>query len=431
MVNILLVDANTVYHVGNAALLESTVEQLKTQFLEATVTVLAFDPDSIKKMFPEYRTLECLWAKPFSSYSKCGKVKTALFESAWIFMNTINYAFLKKINMFIDPQKYTFSSSKRAVLKAFEDTDVVVSISGEMLNDHNWQRLPLFLYGYWLGYAMKKIVAIYPQSIGPIENKFTKFIVRYVLRRCDLVFPRDKISLATVNKLRISENKVHLVPDVAVNQPYIPSAEARCLLNEEGVNLNRHPIVGITMSMFNKSDYQSYFPVIKNLCHFVTISLKGSVVFVSPNMPYQNEISDFSLAQNMYNELPCKDNVILLSKLYSPSELKGILGEFDLFISSRMHVSILATMECTPTITINSQPKLKGFMKMIHQEKWACNIEDFTIERSEQMVRDILENSDQVRERLACASNEVGRNALMATKFLKETYDQKYDKRVF
>ena len=75
MANILIVDANSVYHVGNSALLESTIEQLKTQFPEAAMTILAFDPDSIAKMFPEYKVLECLWAKPISSYSKMEKIK--------------------------------------------------------------------------------------------------------------------------------------------------------------------------------------------------------------------------------------------------------------------------------------------------------------------------------------------------------------------
>ena len=428
MVNILIIDANSVYHIGNSALLESTIEQLKAQFRKAQITILAFDPDSIVKMFPEYKVLECLWAKPFSDYSKVGKILWIVRECVWTLCNTLNYVLFKKLHILMNPQMYTSSSTKRAILKAFSDTDIVVSISGEMLSDHNWKRLPLFLYGYWLGHAMGKIVSIYPQSIGPIDKKFTKLIVRYVLRRCDVVFPRDKISLATVNKLNLPENKVHLVPDVAVNQPYISPTEARHLLNEERVDLSSRPVVGMPISIFKQSDDESYFPVIKKLCHFIVTNLKGMVVLVSPNMPYKQEVSDFSLAQGMYNELSCKDNVTLLSNLYSPSEFKGIVGEFDLFISTRMHASILATMKGTPTITINSQPKLKGYMKMIHQENWACDVRDFTIEKAKQMVRNILANSGQVRENLAKAKHEVGNNALMAAKFLKDIYDRKQKK---
>ena len=95
MANILIVDANSVYHIGNAALLESTIEQFKTQFPEATITILAFDPDSIAKMFPEYKVLECLWAKPIYSYSKVEKIKWAVCESIWTVINSLNYLLLK------------------------------------------------------------------------------------------------------------------------------------------------------------------------------------------------------------------------------------------------------------------------------------------------------------------------------------------------
>jgi polysaccharide pyruvyl transferase WcaK-like protein len=426
VVNILLLDANTVYHTGNAALIESTIEQLKTQFSETKITILAFDPDSIAKMFPEHKTLECLWATPVSSYSRTEKIKWAVCESMWTLVNTLNYSLLAKMRVLINPQKYTFSSSKIAALKAFSDADIIVSISGEMLSSHNWKRLPLFLYGYWLSHAMGKIVAIYPQSIGPFDKKLTKLIVRYVLRKCDVIFPRDRISLANINKLRIPESKVHLVPDVAVNQPCISSNEAKNLFNKEGVDFSKRPLVGITLSKFKESDYQSYFFAIKKLCDFIVHDIKGMVVLISPNMPYKQEVSDFSLAQGLYKNISCKNNVRLLSNLYSPSELKGMLGELDLFISTRMHASILSTMRGTPTITINTQPKLKGYMEMISQEAWSCEIEDFTIEKAKQMVREILANSEQVRESLVKAKCEVGSKALMATTVLKDIYIRKH-----
>lgn len=429
MTNILIVDANSVYHIGNAALLESTIEQLKTQFPEATITVLAFDPDSIAKMFPEYKVLECLWAKPFSSYSLIGKIKWILSEGTWAAINAINCFFSRTIKFSIKPSRYTFSPVKRAVMQAYTEADIVVSISGEMLNQLFWRRLPMFLYGYWLGHIMGKTVAIFPQSISSFENIVVRKAVRYVLNKCDLVLPRDQISLQNVKKLGIQNSKVHLVPDVAINQPYIESEKARHFLKEEGVNLDKRPLVGITISKFNEYDYQRYVPVVKELCRFIVTDIKGMVVFVSPNMPYKQEISDLSLAQGLHQELSCKDNVKLLSNLYSPSEFKGMLGELDLFISTRMHASILSTMCGTPTITINSQPKLRGYMEMIAQEERACDVNDFTIDKGKQMVGEILAQNVRVRESLAKARLEVGRESLMAAKLLKDIYDQKLDKR--
>jgi len=69
MMNILLVDAYSAQHIGNLALVDSALEQLRTQFPEAEFRILAFDPDSIEK-YSGCETLETLWAEPFSGYSR-------------------------------------------------------------------------------------------------------------------------------------------------------------------------------------------------------------------------------------------------------------------------------------------------------------------------------------------------------------------------
>jgi polysaccharide pyruvyl transferase WcaK-like protein len=425
MVKILLVDVNTVYHVGNAALLESSIEQLKTTFSGAKFTILAFDPDSIAKMCPDSKVIECLWARPFSSFSLLGKISWMIREGTWAVFNALNLFFRKTMGIGLNPSLYTFSPIKREVMNAYSDADIVISISGEMLSDHNWKRLPLFLYGYWLAYIMEKIVVIFPQSIGPLDKKPVRAMVRYVLNRCDLVVTRDRISLGIVSGLGIPESKVSLVPDVALNQPYISSDKARELLEKEGVNLDWRPLIGITISKFRESDYRKYFQVIKQLCQFLAAEIKGEVVFFSPNMPYRQERSDLSLAQDLYNELPDKENVVVISNLYTPAEFKGMLGELDMFISTRMHISILATMRGTPTITINSQPKLKGYMKMINQGEWSCDVKDFTMEKAKELVISMLENNGQIRASLAKSREEVAPSSLEASKLLKDLYERR------
>lgn len=68
-------------------------------------------------------------------------------------------------------------------------------------------------------------------------------------------------------------------------------------------------------------------------------------------------------------------------------------------------------------------------MEMIAQEEWTCDVNDFTIEKGKQMVREILAHNVRVRESLVKARFEVGREALMAAKLLKDIYDQKLKKR--
>lgn len=416
--NILIVDAYSAQHVGNAALVDSTLEQLRTYFPEGQFTILAFDPTSIERL-SGCRTIETLWAKPFFTYPKIEQIRWIIRESLWMFVNALNFSFLGRVHLFINPSKYTFSPVKRAALKAYEDADIVVSISGEALQDPLWKRIPFFLYGYWMAHKMGKIVVIFPQSIGPLRKWFTKVITRHVLRLCDLVLPRDYLSLETVKELGIDEKKVHLVPDVAVNQLYVSSVEARQLLETEGVRLTRRPLVGMAISTWKELSPEKYLSTVRQLWHFVTEKLNGTAVLFAPNMPFRQEDSDWELAHTLYESLARQDNIILLGKTYTPREFKGMLGELDLFISTRMHAAILATMIGTPTITINTQPKLQGYMRIIHQEVRACEIENFTLEKAKKLIEDTLADSYQIRLSLERAKHEVQRRATMASELLR------------
>lgn len=92
MTNILLVDALSAQHVGNAALVDSTLDQLKAQFPQAQFTILAFDPPSIADLC-ECRTIETLWAEPFSAHaSKLGQTKWTIRESLWMVVNGLSFS---------------------------------------------------------------------------------------------------------------------------------------------------------------------------------------------------------------------------------------------------------------------------------------------------------------------------------------------------
>jgi len=423
-VNILITDALSAQHVGNAALVDSTLEQLKTKFPQAQFTILAFDPASIADLCGR-RTIETLMGKSLAGYSRLKKAGWIIRESLWTFLNTLNFGILKRMHLFINPYIYSFSSQRRSAIKAYLDADIVISISGEALQDRLWKSIPFFLHGYWMAHKMGKVVAIFPQSIGPIKKKFVKCMVRHVLNQCDLVFPRDYLSFRTVEQLGIHTKRAYLIPDVAVNQAYVSSSKAKQLLRANGVKLSRRPLVGITISECKEKGYQQCLLVIKDLCYFITEDMEGTVVLFSPNMPLRGETCDWELAQALYQALLIKENVGLLSSTYTPREFKGMLGELDLLISTRMHASILATMMGTPTITINTQPKIRGYMELIHQEARACEIKDFTIEKAKELVEDTLRDNNQVRLSLGRTGREVRRRATMASELLKEVYDQR------
>jgi len=422
--NILLIDTYSAEHIGNLALVDSALEQLKVKFPEAGFTILAFDPVSIEQ-YSGCKTLETLWAEQFSGFTRSKKIIWVIRESTWVFVNIFNFTILKPLGIMISPKKYTFSKRKLAALKAYAEADIVVSLSGEALQDNQWKRIPFFLFGYWLAHCLGKIVVIFPQSIGPLKKRFIRFMASYVLNLCDLVMPRDELSLKTVQQLKIKPGKVYLVPDVAISQAQISPEEAKKILETEGVNFNKRPLVGMSISKWAEIDYESYFLSMKELCRLITDELKGTVVFFLANRAFKKDAGDWGLTSKLHEALHSHDNAILLSKAYTPHEFKGMLGQMDLFISTRMHVAILATMAGTPTITINTQPKLRGYMNLIQQSDRSCELGDFTIIKAKELLKDSLAHSEIIRAALKDIRGQMHRRSQMASSLLRMIYDQR------
>ena len=76
--------------------------------------------------------------------SLIGKIKWILREGTWAMINALNCFISQTMNFSIKPERYTFSPTKRMVMKAYMETDMVVSISGEMLNELFWKKISSF-----------------------------------------------------------------------------------------------------------------------------------------------------------------------------------------------------------------------------------------------------------------------------------------------
>ena len=64
---------------------------------------------------------------------------------------------------------------------------------------------------------------------------------------------------------------------------------------------------------------------------------------------------------------------LILSE-YTPEELKGIIGQFDLFVSTRMHPLIHAISMHVPAVAVDYTFKVMELMRMVGQDRQVCHI---------------------------------------------------------
>lgn len=403
MKKILFVDAYTPAHVGNGVLLNSSINVIRRSFPDASIRFLSLETETPAQVTDlPYDGFLFQFPVGLGVFRKCLWV---MRESVFIATHTLN-----QLSFRCRPSALCRKPYRVTALRQIENADIVISITGENINDRTRHVLPFLLFTYWLAISLKKKMVIFPQSIGPLNRNWTRAMTAFVLKRCALVVGRDQFSMKELAGLGVPKSISQFCPDVGVVQPYVSSEEAKRILQAQGITHNHKKLIGISVSRPKEEG-------IANIDHLAIVSdaIKRSfppadthILILPANMPLNDkDRGDLGECEAFKAAIPEYDTSILTPRIYRPEEYKGILGLVDLFITSRMHVAILATMAGTPTITLNTQRKLAGYMSNIGQADYSLNLADLTSESLRTVIGAALAELDAIRERLNMAAREM------------------------
>lgn len=97
----------------------------------------------------------------------------------------------------------------KKVILSIKNSNVLISGGGSLLQDvTSLKSLVYYSLIIALGLLFNKKVIIFAQGIGPVNNKFARFIVMNLLKQCSLVTVRDEASLNLLNKYGVSAKLV-------------------------------------------------------------------------------------------------------------------------------------------------------------------------------------------------------------------------------
>lgn len=113
------------------------------------------------------------------------------------------------------------SFDMKRVLETVKSSEVLISGGGSLLQDvTSLKSLVYYLIVIALGLLFGKKVIIFAQGIGPINNRFARFVAGFLLKQCDLVTVRDENSLAFLKNRGINGK---LVCDPIYSLEIVPS----------------------------------------------------------------------------------------------------------------------------------------------------------------------------------------------------------------
>ena len=205
-------------------------------------------------------------------------------------------------------------------------------------------------------------------------------------------------------------------------------------MREENLKKNNRLLIGVTISyeMLMKANQGNLPPNEKYKISIFKISkifdrlieyCHAVIIFIPHCIEPYSKRDDREVAKEICKNMKKKHQTRILTNEYSPEELKGIIGEFNIFIGTRIHSVIAALSMNVPSIVLtgSSDDRAYGLIgKMLKQEKWIYNIENLDCNALFLMITKLLYFSDNIRKSLPYIINDVKKKALFNGILLKE-----------
>lgn len=277
-----------------------------------------------------------------------------------------------------------FSRRELSSITCFCEADVLISKGGSYITTQNSSARQLvslmqMLYPFYLSQRYNRDYIIFSQSLGPISGSLQRLLVKSALRKVKRVFLRESICLKTYPYLKsiVSMKTVSFVPDTAFfhDESLSLKQDSASFLSAEslkvGMTLVDHPFKYLKNPKEVLCKRKSYKESICCLIQYLvntysaTVTIYPQVTIKDPHLGICDTAFAKNIAENL-GDLIDAGRLVVLDGEYSPSELRKMYGEMDIFIGTRLHSAIFAMSLGIPVVNISYHgTKSEGVLKAI------------------------------------------------------------------
>ncbi len=343
---------------GEMAIVLSVTENLKRIIRDVQFTIFSshFSDD-----FRRYRGYDVRIEPRFSSNSTILQILELLIDP----LLCLFLFFLNKI--------FVFKGLKLNILNpayAYLSSDIIIDLGADNFSDvYGVKSTVVSFFNILPAILLKKPIILLGESIGPFNYFFTRLIAKFVLNNVDLIVVRESVSLDYLKSIGVKK-RIFLTADPAFLLKPTSNVKVEEILLKERVP-GGYPLVGVNINPYvlkkafpgikeiNRK-YEEYVKVMAEILDYLTEKFGFKVLFV-PHIIGPGEANDERvIAEKVYSNVKNKDNVFLIRGEYLPSDIKGVIGRCELFISSRLHPLIAATSTNVPSIGLAYSHKYHG-----------------------------------------------------------------------
>jgi colanic acid/amylovoran biosynthesis protein len=262
----------------------------------------------------------------------------------------------------LSPRRMLTGSSK--AMQQLRACDVVLDIGeGDSFADiYGAKRFLLLSFLKWSCLRAGTALVVSPQTMGPFDSAWSRWVATRLLARAKRVFPRDRLSMDCLRGLGLSANTEEVI-DVAFRLPF----EKRTAPNDGRIHVGLN-VSGLLYSGGYTRNNQfgltvDYKALVDGLCDQlharddVVLHLVGHVI--SQDFAVED---DYRVCEQLAARLP---RSVLAPRFRAPSEAKSYISGLHFFAGARMHACIGAFSSGVPVVPMAYSRKFNGLFQSL------------------------------------------------------------------
>ena len=298
------------------------------------------------------------------------------------------------------------------LIRELSRADLLISGGGSLLQDVTGPlSIPYYLGIVVLAKLLGTRVVFYAQGVGPVNRKLSRYLIKLVANRVELITLRDHESARLLSSIGVYRPPVHITADPVFSLR--PTAEevlqAEPYLAQLGLQKERG-IIGISIrpwDTFSDRQIASLLDRVAELGHPLLL------------IPLQHPVD---LEYSLHIKTLMKSPVTIAESQFSSTGLMGMISHLRLMIGMRLHSLIFAACVGTPFEGISYDPKVETFLKQFNKSPLfggeAFN-PDLAVGKVEQALSDRDRDSAIILKQAADLKEKADRNATLVLRVVK------------
>ncbi len=243
-------------------------------------------------------------------------------------------------------------------LRRVQGAEVVIGKGGQAFSPRSgWGTLAgLWLTLFPLVFAWRCGVptALYGVTVGPYrrgQNRKTRWVVAWLLRRVDVIIVRDAESMRQVQEFGIPPERIHELADAVFGLEPPDRSLARSLL--EKYDLNGRPFAALTVTTPAEGEAQRLFPALDEVFRVFLDegTIERVVVAVQTDGPTTSDLDDSRRFVESFDD----PRVFLVTEDLSAKELIALYGQAEFLLGCRLHSAIFGLVGGTISLPVSRQ----------------------------------------------------------------------------